>query len=308
MIELFDGAHSREGEPFAPPARESPHDWADDVFGGQTAAMSAAGHPARALRVQRLFRRHPQRLFIVPLDHSITDGPINRPGKTLDDLVGELAASEVDAVILHKGSLRHVRSSRFQELSLIMHLSASTRHAPDPDAKFLVTTVEEAISLGADAVSVHVNLGSADERGQVQDLGTVARHCDRWNIPLLAMVYVRGSAPDASTDHRLVAHAASLAADLGADIVKTAFVGSLASLAEVAADCPIPIVAAGGPRAESVEEALTFVRGVIAAGAAGVAMGRNIFQQPSPRTAAALVARLVHGSPQAQHLTRSEPT
>jgi 2-amino-4,5-dihydroxy-6-oxo-7-(phosphonooxy)heptanoate synthase len=256
--------------------------------------MTSINHFARALRLRRLFRHHPWRLLAVPLDHSISDGPIVAGGGSLDDLVGQLADSGVDAVVLHKGGVRHVHHSRFASMSLIVHLNASTRHAPDPDAKYLVTSVDEALRVGADAVSVHVNLGSLDERRQIADLGAVADRCDRWNLPLMAMVYPRGPNITDPRDPELVRHAAALAADLGADIVKTPFVRSAAEMADVARTSPIPVVVAGGPRMAGEEQVLSFVRDALRGGAAGVAMGRNIFGSPRPGELAARVAGLVH--------------
>jgi len=143
-------------------------------------------------------------------------------GRRVDPLVGVLADSEVDAVVLHKGNLRHVSPRRFTEMSLVVHhLSASTTFATDPDAKVLVASVEEALRMGADGVSVHVNLGSPEEARQIADLAAVADACDRWNLPLMAMMYPRGPQIADPRDPALVAHAATVAADLGADLVKT---------------------------------------------------------------------------------------
>ncbi|MWA09129.1 2-amino-3,7-dideoxy-D-threo-hept-6-ulosonate synthase [Streptomyces sp. BA2] len=249
---------------------------------------------ARDLRLRRLFRHGDGRLLVVPLDHSVTDGPL--PRGDLDALLGELAGTGVDAVVLHKGSLRHVDHGWFGDMSLIMHLNASTRHAPDPDAKYLVAHVEEALRLGADAVSVHVNLGSRQEARQVADLAAVAEECDRWNVPLLAMVYARGPHISDSRAPELVAHAASLAADLGADIVKTDYAGTPERMADVVAACPIPVIVAGGPRSAESDVVLDFVSDALKGGASGVAMGRNVFQADQPGWMAASIARLVHES------------
>lgn len=254
--------------------------------------LFAGHHFSRAMRLHRLFR-HGSRLFIVPVDHSVTDGPIMPRGKSIDQLVADLAASGVDAVVMHKGSLPRIRHTRFEAMSLIIHLSASSCHAADPDAKYLVTGVEEALALGADAVSVHVNLGSLDERRQIADLGAVAGACDKWNLPLLAMVYPRGPQIANPRDPKLVAHAASLAADLGADIVKTVYPGSAAGMAEVASACPIPVLVAGGTRAGSADQVLESVRNALLGGAAGVAIGRNVFMAPDPRAMARRVTSLV---------------
>lgn len=253
-------------------------------------------HFARALRLRRLQRHGPERMVVVPLDHAISDGPGITCGRSVSSLVRELAHSGVDAVVVHKGALRHLDPDDLVGMSLVVHLSASTVHAPDPDAKYLVTGVEEALRLGADAVSVHVNLGSLDERRQVQDLGSVAEQCDRWNLPLLAMVYPRGPMIPDPRRTDLVAHAASLAADLGADVVKTVYPGSAAAMAQVVAACPVPVLVAGGPQRGSDAEVLEMTRDALLGGASGVAMGRNIFLAARPALLAADVVRLVHQS------------
>jgi 2-amino-4,5-dihydroxy-6-oxo-7-(phosphonooxy)heptanoate synthase len=248
---------------------------------------------ARSVRLRRLYRYGDRRLLVVPMDHSVTDGSISG-GARLDRLVGQLAGAGVDAVVLHKGALRHLDGGRFAELSLIVHLSASTVHAPDPDAKYLVSSVEESLRLGADAVSVHVNLGSDQEAAQLRDLAAVSDACDRWNVPLLAMMYPRGPKISDPRDPAVVAHAVAIAVDLGVDIVKTVPAGTTAELREITRDCPLPVILAGGPRRDSTRELASFVEDGLRAGAAGVAMGRNIFQQADPGAAARLVAGIVH--------------
>lgn len=248
---------------------------------------------ARQVRLQRLYRHSSRRMLVVPLDHSITTGPITA-GTALNRLVGQLACNGVDAVVLHKGSLRHVDHTWFAETSLIVHLSASTVHASDPHAKYLVANVEESLRLGADAVSVHVNLGSRDEGQQIADLAAVSEACDQWNVPLLAMVYPRGPQIHNPQDPDLVAHAVTLAADLGADIVKTVYVGSVAAMADIARACPIPVIVAGGPPLNTAAELRSYVSSALRGGAQGVAMGRNIFQAADPGATARMIADLVH--------------
>lgn len=247
---------------------------------------------ARRLRVRRLFRHGDGRLFVVPLDHSVTDGPLGVRG--LNALLGELSGTGVDAVVLHKGSLRHVDHGWFAGMSLIVHLSASTRHAPDPNAKYLVAGVEEALRQGADAVSVHVNLGSEQEARQVGDLARVSEACDRWNVPLLAMMYPRGPRISDPRDPALVAHAVSLAADLGADLVKAPYVGSVTEMKEITSRSPVPVITVGGPRNDDEGQVLAQVGEALSAGVAGVAMGRNVFEAPDPGVMAAKLAHLIH--------------
>lgn len=263
--------------------------------------MNAHSHFARSLRLCRLYHHSAAGLMVTPLDHSVSDGPIVPKGSSIDQLAGQLAAAGVDAIVVHKGSLRHIDVKRFATMSLIVHLSASTEQAPDPNAKYLVTGVEDAVRLGADAVSVHVNLGSDDERQQIADLGRIADDCDRWNLPLMAMMYPRGPRIANPRDPALVAHAVTIAADLGADLVKTVFTGSVLEMLDITAASPVPVLVAGGPSRDSEADVLGYVRDALAAGAAGVAMGRNIFQSADPERLAGKVARLVHQFP-GEHL------
>lgn len=246
------------------------------------------------IRLARLFRRDSGRVFVLPLDHSVTDGPITT-ARGLDHLVGTAAEAGVNAVVVHKGRVGSIAPERWRELALVVHLSASTRHAADPDAKVLVGSVEDALLLGADAVGVHINMGSATERKQLADLGRIARDCAHWQIPLLAMMYARGPNIENALDPQLLSHAASLAADLGADLVKLPYTGSVTSMRPVVESCPIPLLVAGGPQLGSSEALDRFVRDAILAGAAGVAVGRNVFTATDPAATARRVAAIVHG-------------
>ncbi|MDN5932299.1 MAG: 2-amino-3,7-dideoxy-D-threo-hept-6-ulosonate synthase [Pseudonocardia sp.] len=257
--------------------------------------MKFHGHFARSLRLRRLYHHSTTGLMIAPLDHSISDGAVVPRGSSIDQLADQLAGSGVDAIVVHKGSVRHIAPERFSRMSLIVHLNASTGHAADPDAKYVVTGVEDAIRLGADAVSVHVNVGSQDERQQIGDLGRIADACDRWNLPLMAMMYPRGPRITDPHDPALVAHAVTIAADLGADLVKTVFPGSRQAMLDITAQCPVPVLVAGGPAHVAESEVLRFVGHALSGGAVGVAMGRNIFQNPHPARIATKVARMVHG-------------
>lgn len=247
---------------------------------------------ARTLRLRRL-HRHGAGLLVVPLDHAVTSGPV-APDRHRDDLVDEITANGADAIILHKGGVRYLRPEWFARSSLIVHLSAGTVRAPDPDARCLVADVAEALRCGADAVSVHVNLGSVEEQRQLRDLAVVAGACDRWNLPLLAMVYPRGPSVTDPTDPELVAHAVSVAVELGADIVKTVYPGSSA-LAEITRTCPIPILVAGGARRDSTSDVMHLVTTAMRCGAAGVAIGRNIFATAAPGAMTKKIAEIVHG-------------
>ncbi|WP_274919374.1 2-amino-3,7-dideoxy-D-threo-hept-6-ulosonate synthase [Streptomyces sp. WZ-12] len=247
----------------------------------------------RALRLARLSRPGDGRYLFVPLDHSVSDGPIV-PAADFPGLVADLAAGGADAVVVHKGRARTIPPSLLADTRLVVHLSASTVVGPDVDAKVLVGDVEECLRLGADAVSVHVNLGSDTEPAQLRDLGTVAGACERWGMPLIAMVYPRGPRVTDPARPELVAHAVSVAADLGVDIVKTVLAAPAARMAEVVQSAPLPVVVAGGGGSE--EDLAAFAGAVMTSGCAGLAVGRRVFTSASPQSVVRDLAAIVHGS------------
>ncbi|SES33816.1 2-amino-3,7-dideoxy-D-threo-hept-6-ulosonate synthase [Actinokineospora terrae] len=246
----------------------------------------------KLLRLARLSRRADDRFLIVPLDHTITDGPIGTAAG-FGRLVGDIAAGGADAIVVHKGRARTLPAAVLADCGLIIHLSASTAHGPDSDAKVVVGTVADAVRLGADAVSVHVNIGSATESRQLADAGAVADECERWGVPLLAMMYPRGPRISSQFDPDLLAHVATVAADLGADLVKLPLAAPVEAMADVVAASPLPVVVAGGVLAElsGAELATT----ALAAGCHGLAVGRRVFTSASPRQTVREIAAVIHG-------------
>jgi fructose-bisphosphate aldolase/2-amino-3,7-dideoxy-D-threo-hept-6-ulosonate synthase len=138
------------------------------------------------------------------------------------------------------------------------------------------------LRLGADAVSIHINIGSKEEPEMLQKLGTISDKCDEWSVPLVAMMYPRGENVKNPYDPDIVAHVARIGAEAGADIVKTVYTGDSDSFRRVIKSCPVPVVIAGGPKANTNEEIIEMCAGAMKAGAKGVTFGRNIFQHQNP--------------------------
>lgn len=234
----------------------------------------------RSLRLARLLKGQDTPLFLVPMDHTVTDGPF-ADAQNYDILQTTLADNGADAIVVHKGRLPLLNGSVYAKLSIVVHVSASTKYASDPNFKYQVGDAEDCLRRGADAVSVHVNLGSATEDQQIRAMASVADSCDRSGLPLLAMIYPRGAGikDHAATD--TLRHAAALAVDLGADIVKLPLSGSAAEMRRVIDWCPIPVLAAGGSQV-SDQAFAAFAGDAMQAGARGLAAGRNIFLAPDP--------------------------
>jgi 2-amino-4,5-dihydroxy-6-oxo-7-(phosphonooxy)heptanoate synthase len=244
-------------------------------------------------RMKRLCHPASGTTFLVPLDHSLADGPV-ATAAGFTSLVEAMSANDVDGIIVHKGRVRFLPLELLRQTALVVHLNGSTRHAPDADAKILVGAVEEAVALGADCVSLHINLGSSNEAAQLTDLGAVADRCARWGLPLLAMVYPRGPRVADPTDPTLLAHAANIAADLGVDIVKLPYTGSPETMREVVESSPIPVVTAGGSVIGDTAKFLDLIETTMESGVHGVAVGRNIFSAQDPGWLARSVAERVH--------------
>lgn len=228
-------------------------------------------------------------LLMVPLDHGISMGPL--PGVTPIEATLDKVADHASCVTVHKGLVKRAAAYR-DRLGILMHLSASTDLAPDPQDKVLVGTVQEALELGADGVSLHFNLGSRTEAQQLRDFGAVSTACNDLSVPLVAMVYPRGPTIDDPFRPDLVAHAARLAAELGADAAKVPYTGSAETFEPVVEGAGIPVIVAGGPRRPDFDGFLADLRGAVEAGAAGVSIGRNVFQHPEPAKAMAAIAAL----------------
>jgi predicted phospho-2-dehydro-3-deoxyheptonate aldolase len=205
-----------------------------------------------------------------------------------------VVAGGANAILMHKGMVRAGHRGTGRDVGLIIHLSAGTSLSPDPNAKELVCTVEEAIKLGADAVSVHINLGAPTDKEMLCQLGRISEQCLNWQMPLVTMMYTRGPKIKDEFDVNNVKHAARVGAELGADIVKVNYTGSTESFTEVVQGCPVPVVIAGGPKMDSDEDIFKMVDGALKAGAAGLSIGRNAFQHKTPEKMVAALCKMVH--------------
>jgi len=247
----------------------------------------------KAIRLERLVNRESGRTVVVPMDHGVTVGPI--PGiVNMREMVNAMAEGGANAVLGHMGLPLYGHRRYGADVGLVLHLSGSTVWSPDPNAKVLVNTVENAIRNGADGVSVHVNIGARNEADMLRDLGQVCVKCMEWGMPLLAMMYTRGAKFKSESSVEGVSHAARIAAELGADLVKVTYTGSPRTFSKVVEGCPIPVLIAGGEKAANDRQILAAVRGALDAGGAGVSIGRNAWQHKNPARFVRAVCAMVH--------------
>lgn len=247
-------------------------------------------------RLSRIINRNTGKTVIVPMDHGMSLGPI--PGlESLRNAKDYVAKGGANAVIMHKGLADKCDRPEGPNMGFIVHASASTDLSSDPNRKALVCTVEEALQLAADGISFHLNIGNGHDAQVEEDLAGLVRSGRSWGMPVLVMVYPRGENinEDKKFSVDYVKHVARVAAELGADIIKCSYTGSIESFREVVGGCGgVPVVIAGGAKMDNDFDLLTMVSDAIAAGAAGTSIGRNIFQHKDPTAITRAIAAIVH--------------
>lgn len=230
---------------------------------------------------------------IVALDHTAYFGPmagLERPGEVLQTVV----QAGADAVLTTAGI-----AARFGEylgrVGVILRADGgSSSRNPEPAGIRQILSVEKALRLGADALACMGLIGFPDEDASLRVLTDLADEGHRWGLPLLAEMMVAGKEGQAPTAED-VAFAARIGAELGADFVKTLYAGPSEAYRAALATCYVPVVVLGGAKAADDRLVLEAVAGAMAAGAAGVAVGRNVWQHPNPAAMVMALVALVHG-------------
>lgn len=230
------------------------------------------------------------KIVCIPLDHGLSSGPI-RGLESIEETIRSVERGRATSILAQKGVFKALKEPL--SIGTIVHLSGGTELSTAPNRKVQVGGVEGALRLGADAVSVHINIGSDDEHEMLEQFGRIADSCDEWGMPLVAMMYPRGKNISDPHDPKILSHVARIGAELGADIVKTLYTGDPESFASVVDSCPVPIAIAGGPRTETDSGALEVIRDALSVGAIGVTYGRNVFQHASPELMTRAISSIV---------------
>lgn len=247
-------------------------------------------HIGKELRLSRLFRSG--RTLLVAMDHGPTFGPV----KGIRDFratIEQVAKAKPDCVMMYRGLVRVAAPYLAEhDVPFILKLTASTIWGQTPTVDAVTDDVAEAARMGASGVSMRLLLGSSSEREVVSTCGRFAREADNWGLPFLVMAYPCNV--ENVTDVGVVEHAARFAAELGADVVKTYYTGSATSFSKVVESCPVPVVMKGGDKAKDDRSYLEVLDSVLKAGAAGAAVGRNIWQHERPGNVIAAIMAMFH--------------
>lgn len=259
----------------------------------------------KTIRLGRILNPKTNRAAVVAFDHGVHLGVIpgmQQPGKMLETLT----ESGADAFLVSPGTARRF-SSVFAGRGapgLVVRLDWTNRWrdgamlGSEEGRGRLIASVESAARMGADAVLVYMFVGYGDpdaEAEQVASVAKVAEDCEAHGIGCIIEPMPRGTkVGDRIYDAEYVAMGARMACELGADVLKTDYTGNAESFAKVVGASYRPVLIAGGPKTSTLRESLEMVHGALTAGAAGMFIGRNVFQANDPARIMKTFTAMIH--------------
>jgi DhnA family fructose-bisphosphate aldolase class Ia len=241
----------------------------------------------KAIRLKRILRQD-RGTLVVAFDHALVLGPIRG---TLDPLhqIRRFVEAGADAILLNLGNFRYFADAASSDglPGLIARLDWTTafndaaKAAPHRYQTCLVAHPEQALRAGADAAITFLTVGSGDaefEKKEIERVGSLVRSCERVGMPLIVESIARGTQVENPRDPKWLMLHTRIAAELGADLIKTENAADVETLRTVVTACPVPILVLGGSRTGSDDDVVNSIRGIVQSGAAGVFFGPNIFQ------------------------------
>jgi class I fructose-bisphosphate aldolase len=231
--------------------------------------------------------------LILAYDHGMEHGPTDFNERSVDpSYIMEIASKAgFNGIVFQKG----IAESYYDgSVPLILKLNGKTDLIEGEPISKQICSVEEAVSLGAKALGFTVYLGSTHESTMLQELGKIEEQSHDRNLPLIVWMYPRGGRVKIDTSKEIVAYAARVALEVGADAVKIKYSGDTESF-RWAVRCAgkIKVFMSGGPKANTEKDFLKQAREVMDAGATGVAVGRNVWQHHDPLRMANMLKAIV---------------
>ncbi|MCG2684041.1 MAG: hypothetical protein L6306_10565 [Planctomycetales bacterium] len=185
-----------------------------------------------------------------------------------------VVAARPDAVTMHKGIAALAWAPHAGHVPLILQ---STIARPDDSACQQIAEPVDAVRLGADAFAVGAFVCGATEAAYLRTVADCVHQAAAFEMPVICHIYPRDANGKISFLPEDIAWAVRCAVEVGVDVVKTPYCGDVQAYAQIVADCPVPLVAAGGPKADSLRAALEMVAQIVRSGAHGATIGRNIW-------------------------------
>ena len=239
-------------------------------------------------RLSRIIKPNDGKAVMLAVDHGYFLGPtecLEEPRKTIQPLL-----KYCDSLMLTRGILRTSVDARFPVPVVLRVSGGSSIIGQDLSNEKITTSVKEALRLNVSALAMSIFVGAKNEHNTLVSLGHLVNEAEEYGLPVLAVTAVGKELE--KRDARYLSLSCRIAAEFGAHIVKTYY---CENFEKVVNSCPIPVIIAGGPKLEE-RAALELAYSAVKAGAAGVDMGRNIWQSKYPVPMIRAVRAIVHGN------------
>ncbi len=236
-------------------------------------------------RFSQIFNPESGRTVMLAIDHGYFQGPTTGLERVDINILPILPYC--DALMLTRGMLRTTIPSSFSG-GTVLRATGGPSILKELSNERLAVDIEDAVRLNVSALAIQVYIGGEFETQSVNNLTRMVDQGNRFGIPVLAVTAV---GRDMVRDAKYFRLACRICAELGAHFVKTYYVPD--GFETMAASCPVPLVMAGGKKLPEIE-ALTMAYNAVNEGAAGVDMGRNIFQSDAPAAMIQAVGKVVH--------------
>ncbi|MDR2178915.1 MAG: 3-hydroxy-5-phosphonooxypentane-2,4-dione thiolase [Synergistaceae bacterium] len=236
-------------------------------------------------RLARMFNPKSGHTVMLAFDHGYIMG--STAGLERIDIVIPPLAGHVDVLMGTRGALRAAVPPTLDKAVALRCSAGSSVLDEDMSHEVIGVNIEDAIRMNASCMAIQTFIGAPGEKTSIQNLCNTIDAGNRYGIPTLGVIAV-GKEMERTTKYFLLA--TRMVAEFGAQIIKTYYCDEFEKITSA---CPVPIVIAGGKKLPE-NEALTLCFRAIREGAAGVDMGRNIFQSENPRAMVKAVAKIVH--------------
>lgn len=248
----------------------------------------------KMIRLKRLFSHPSGRLCSIAVDHfSGYSAGLPASLYAMKDTLAAIVKARPDAVTMHKGI---AASAWFPYAGQIPLIIQSSLIRPDDLSLEFVATPEDAIRLGADAIAIAAYVRGNTEGKYLRAVADCVRDAARYDLPVICHIYPRRytDTVEISYTPEDIAWAAHCAVEVGADVVKTPYCGDLKAHTQIVANSPVPVVAAGGPKVETLEASLAMMADVVRSGALGATIGRNVWGNPDITAAVNAFKAVIH--------------
>lgn len=238
-------------------------------------------------RMAQLIQPNGRAMFL-PIDHGYFQGPtrnLEQPGKTAEPLL-----PYADALFVTRGVLRSSIDPANTKPIVLRVSGGTSMVGHDLADEGITTSMEDAIRLNASAVGISLFIGTDYEKQSLLNLGKLVNEGEKYGIPVMAVTAVGRELEQ--RESRYLALCCRIAAELGARVVKTYWCAD--GFDRVVDGCPVPVIMAGGPQADTEREVLEFVHDGMQNGAIGINLGRNIWQSDHPVPMIRALRHIVH--------------